>query len=120
MSNMYTSQYAKIVTDSKINSVNESLQKKLTIEEYYDLMHHTHKITDLIASGNSMSYAEMQETILNLSSKVHELTNIVNQLSVQLDNGLSVSDWDVTTPGIQDVNGNTLGDFMGFNMTEIE
>ena len=119
MSNMYTSKYPTIVTDKRINSVNESLQKKLTIEEYYDLTHHTHNIDHLISSGG-MSYGEMQNAILSLTKTVEELLKTVDELKKQAANTPTVSDWDVTIPGNQDIDGNTLGDLMGFSMTEIE
>lgn len=122
----YTSIYPKIITDDKGNSVNESLAKKLTIEEYYDLLHHTHSVTDLVISGG-MSYDELQNTVKTLSEMLNNLIGIVQVQQVTIDEMkaematiANIKDWDVTTPGIQDPEGNTLGDLMGFQMTEIE
>ena len=137
MSNTYTSSYPTIIIDKRSNSVNESLQKKITIEEYYDLMHHTHKMSSIIndidsEDGTGTSFSEMQKTINELLTTVNELKttiatqqNTIDELketiqSIETSEGVTVSDWDVNTPGNQDVDGNDLGTLMGLTMTEIE
>lgn len=134
LNNTYTSKYPTIIVDTRANSVNESLQKKMTIEEYYDLMHHTHNISQLTSDEGAMSYNEMQNAINSLTktigelkiiieaqqSTIIELKQTVQTLSDEVANTPTVSDWDVETPGNQDINGNDLGTFMGLTMTEIE
>ena len=126
MSHVYTSVYPTIIIDDRPNSVNDSMQKKITVEEYYDLMHHTHDISSL-TNNNGMTYDEIVNTINELKSTIAEQQKIINNLSndiANLNNEVSnmppVSDWDVETPGIQDANGNDLGTIMGFDVTEIE
>lgn len=124
----YSSQYPKIVMDTNINSVNDSLAKKLTVEEYYDLLHHTHTVSSLIGSvgGGDVSYDGITDIVNTLSDTVNSLVNTVqiqqetiNELKSQINSLIHVKDWDVNTPGNQDVNGNDLGELMGFQMTEI-
>ena len=128
MSNInYTSKYPKIVIDSIHNSVNESLAKRWTIEEFYDIMHHTHNIEDLVGSlENGGDYTEIKNTVAELIQTVNELKTeneelkkIIKEITDEISNMTSVGDWDVETPGIQDSQGNDLGTLMGFDMTEI-
>ena len=42
MPKKYTSKYPAIVKDTNTNSANDAMIKKITVEEYYDLTHHTH------------------------------------------------------------------------------
>lgn len=183
MSNMYTSKYPTIVSDKSVNSPNDGMIKKITVEEYYDLKHHTHSISDLSTDEGDMSYDEMQMVVNNLTETtnaydtiikeqqnfitqlqesnntlqqtVNELTETVNNASdiinnqndiiqrleadttelraliatqnetidamkKEMINMASVSDWDVEKPGNQDVEGNDLGTFMGYTVTEIK
>lgn len=154
MSNRYSSKYPTIVVDKSSNSVNESLKKVMTVEEYYDLKHHTHDIASLAVAEGGMSYSEMQTMVRELSDTINNLnTTLENQnntieeqnntimeqnnmikkvveeneelrqavkiINNEIKNMASVSDWDVTIPGDQDIEGNTLGELMGFTMTEI-
>lgn len=109
----YTSKYPKIITDASGNSVNEGLKKIVTIEEWYDISHHTHDISTLSVSDDGVSYDE-------LVAMVNELQEMVKTLQAQVSNMPSVGDWDVETPGNQDANGNTLGTLLGFDLTEID
>lgn len=133
MAKAYTSKYPSIIIDKVSNSVNDSLQKKMTIEEYYDIMHHTHNISDLAVKEGTMSISEMQTTINDLLADIGDLKSIIeaqkntiNELKENIEiikeeisNVTTISDYDVETPGIQDAEGNTLGTLMGFTMTEI-
>lgn len=133
MGNKYTSKFPKILIDKKGNSPNESLQKKITIEEYYDLMHHTHNISTLIIDEDGTTYQEVQDTINKLNGEItnlrntvqelqksnNELKEIVQNLTGEITNTPAVSDWDVEKPGNQDIDGNDLGTIMGYNLSEI-
>ena len=162
MPHIYKSKYPKIIVDKDANSVNDQLQKKMTIEEYYDILHHTHDIESLSnSSGTTIqemyntiletqqtlndfrSTIEQQNDIIEQQNKIiQEQQNIVNNISeeneevkrkvAELANEIinipSVSDWDASAPGIQDMNGDTvaatsnndsLGTIMGFDMQEL-
>lgn len=129
----YTSKYPTVVTDQNINSANGSMIKKITVEEYYDLKHHTHSMSDIAVDEGSMTFEEMQSTINQMSQTINGLTTTINTLqeensalreaintiNKEMVNMATVSDWDVEKPGNQDIKGNDLGTLMGFRMTEI-
>lgn len=120
MSN-FKSQYPKIITDKMGNSVNEGLKKIVTIEEWYDVTHHTHDISTLsVSSEDGITYDDLVGMVNELSNTVTSLQNAVKTLTEEMNNMTSVKDWDLDTPGNQDANGNDLGTLMGFNITEIE
>jgi hypothetical protein len=127
MSN-YSSKYARILVDDRNNSANDSLQKKITTEEYYDLMHHTHSIDTIMVDEGTMTYGEMQEQVELLNSTVKtqqglidSLTETITNLEKLIRNNIPlVSDWDLEKEGRQDIHGNDLGALMGFNITEIQ
>ena len=145
MAKEFNSKYPTIVMDKRSNSVNESMIKKLTVEEYYDLLHHTHKMSDVISDDDTVSYDEIQTTIEELSQTINSLNDTINEyqntiqrleadttelrntiatqqetintLKDEIANTMSnVGDWDVETEGIQNINGETI---MGFTMTEL-
>lgn len=141
MAKKYTSKYPAVVTDKNVNSVNDSMIKKITVEEYYDLKHHTHSMSDLTTDEDGMSYTEMQDVINNLNNIIKEQSDVIQKLEAdttelkaliisqnetinvmkkEMDNMASIADWDALKPGNQDVEGNDLGTLMGFNMTEIK
>jgi len=120
MSKVYTSKYPKIITDNRGNSVNESLKKQLTIEEYYDIMHHTHDASSILNKEDIANYEEMQNSIKSLTETVNTLQVTIKNMQDQINNMPPIGDWDTDTPGIQDQEGNDLGTLMGFTMTEIE
>lgn len=79
MSKKYTSKYPTIVVDKSTNSANDSMIKKITVEEYYDLKHHTHSIADLSVSEDGMTYGEMQTMVVELSQTINSLNDIIEQ-----------------------------------------
>ena len=79
MSNTYVSKYPSIVVDKAANSVNESLKKVVTVEEYYDLRHHTHDIATLAVAEGSMTYNEMQTTVTELLETINDLNTTVQE-----------------------------------------
>ena len=143
MSNIYSSKYPNVLIDKRGNSVNQSLQKRLTIEEYYDLVHHTHNMSDIvmdIGEGEGNNYTELMSSMSKLNDRINQLvstvetqqktiedqkktieslTQTVEELKDDIINTPSI-DWDPDTPGIQDLEGDTLGDLDGFQMTEIQ
>ena len=79
MAERYTSKYPTIVIDQRTNSVNESMIKKITVEEYYDLKHHTHSISDLAVDDGGISYDQMQTMITEMSTTINQLNDIIQQ-----------------------------------------
>ena len=102
------SKYPLIVIDKRQNSPNLNRTKTLTVEEYYDLLHHTHHSSDIIGGegGESPSIDELINTINEMKNTITTLTARV----VALENAAEdITDYDLDTPGIQDINGNTIG-----------
>lgn len=130
MSDMYTSKYPKILIDTNTNSVNDSMLQKITVEQYYDLLHHTHDISSISIGEGSMSYAELQSMVIALKEELDslksivgntdEIKNSIDELNKQMAKVPTVSDWDTETPGVQDANGNdVIGEILGFDMKEL-
>lgn len=60
----YTSEYPEITMDKDKNSVNDNMIRQMTIEEWYDLLHHTHKVNEFVdEQGNKVKalYAPINE-----------------------------------------------------------
>jgi len=86
--NVKESVYPEIVVDKAGNTSNGNLKYNLTVEEYYDLLHHTHSSADT-------EDATLTERIQSIESQLTQLKTEVQNLS---DGGLDVGDWDATTP----------------------
>ena len=121
MDQQYTGKYPKIVTDERSNSPNQNMYVRLTVEEYYDLLHHTHNASDIIGINNEgkvepsnpAEIAELQSTIKTLTQTTQMLQNAINDMNKKVDKyieeDIGIADYDATIPGIQDENGNTVG-----------
>lgn len=112
--------FPKITFDENLNA-NVKMAKSLTIEEYLDLLHHTHdgvseiggmleKITNLESKVAELE-AKLKESgvtggddVNTLSEKVDnlqtQLTALNSELDTYVDEDLQISDWDATTPEI--------------------
>lgn len=110
MDDLFTpSKYPEIIIDKKRNSALNA-NKILSLEEYNDLMHHTHDASTLImGSGSSNSTSniesvinELNQTINNLSQTIESLTGRINTLENYVDNDMQLD--------INDDNTNTNGD----------
>ena len=90
----YTSKYPLIKTDSNINNTNAYFNTKhLTVEEYMDLMHHTHSIGDLLGSNgeplgedfnfdpSGISVGVSKEEFDALKARVDEITGSSTDMS---------------------------------------
>lgn len=120
--NEYVSKYPEIEIDRSNTSPNTA-QYKLVQEEFYDLMHHTHKLSTLIMDNGG----NVQEVINALVNDVNELKRVVKLQNEVIDKLIAhanlsaeIGDWDATTPGIQDQDGNTVSTLLGLDMIEIK
>lgn len=85
----YQSKYNEIVTDNRANSPISNKIVTLTLEQYYDLLHHTHKISDIIGGTTGGGGSATDPELVN---KIEELTKKVNELTVaQTKNTESIS-----------------------------
>lgn len=129
----YQSKYPEIIVDKDQNSPNMH-PVVLSVEQLYDLMHHTHKLSDLISDGGDKPGQDEDQTpVQQLTTKVESLSAVVEtvnteiasinseieELKVASESTMSITDWDVTKPGIQDIDGNTIEDD-GAGVTAVE
>ena len=80
----YQSKYNKIVMDNQENSPNSNMVVRLTLEQYYDLLHHTHKISDIIGGTNedgSPANPQISKQIEEINKKIEEIKKKVNNKS---------------------------------------
>ena len=115
-----TSNFSKILYDQRSNAPIK-MNRNMTIEEYLDLLHHSHQGLDKIDSMISRitiletKIAELESIILNsdsasesvvnaLSNKVDNLqskvTEIDSELDSYVDEDIQIGDWDATTPEV--------------------
>ena len=84
------SKYPKIITDVS-NNTPTNMTAKISVEDYHDIMHHTHNISDIINAGNGdgnsvVAYddTELRKLIESktkeISDKVVETSNRVSKL----------------------------------------
>lgn len=75
---LFNSKYPEIVIDTTNQMPNPHMKKTLTIEEYYDLFHHTH--VD-VGNGGPMVTPSQIEAISTLSSRVDALEATVSKMA---------------------------------------
>lgn len=107
--------YPEILIDKQTNLPNPDGYFKLTFEQYYDLLHHTHNIADIPGAESSETIQalkqrinEMEEALDALTIKYNELKEKADSIAEQIESEVDIADWDVTKPGIQDADGNTI------------
>lgn len=143
MQNPNKSKYPEIVIDKNANMGSGSHNNRmLTVEEYYDLLHHTHSISDILDDEgyspselgglveemkNTMdtmaeTITQANETIEALRAKVADNAQVIENLTQglvavdqqietinhKLEEAYQVSDYDATTPEIEDEDGNII------------
>lgn len=84
--------YPKIIIDEEKQAINPSMKYPLTVEEYYDLLHHTHDISSLTSSdGNSEMTGDIITNITNLTTTIQELQQTIieqNQTIINLQESI--------------------------------
>jgi hypothetical protein len=103
----YESKYSEIIIDKSNNTPNNQ-QISLTVEQYYDLLHHTHSAEDLVTEKGSVkaTLEEMNTQINDLQQAVVDLTN----------ERIIIDDLDSESSD-EDSDGNTIP--QGFGITEL-
>lgn len=81
----YQSKYPEIIID-KDNQSPINMRKELTVEEYYDLLHHVHPgssedFSQQIAEINK-DFNVLSEQVESIKSVLESLTNKVNEISI--------------------------------------
>lgn len=82
MHSILNSKYPEILIDKRNNSPNNTLYITLSMEQYYDLLHHTHtaeSIEGLTTSGEVIPQ-EVYDTIKNLQDEIKSLKERISEL----------------------------------------
>lgn len=118
----YGATYPKISIDEHVNYPNAQFNiKKITVEEWNDLLHHTHKQSEIL--DNNGEFIGQEGAAVVSAEEVNELKEQVNTLieqnralasritalenagsgggSASSDGGIFIGDWDAEKPGIQ-------------------
>lgn len=78
----YDSRYPKVITDTTSQSVNPNLKKEITVEEWYDLLHHTHAEFSNSSSGGSTGGGNSGNVDLTeINNKLDTLTTLIQSQS---------------------------------------
>lgn len=80
MSDNNQDKYPKIITDDEKQAINPSMKYPLTVEEYYDLLHHTHDVSSLISGGNSEMTDDINTNIAIINNNITNLTTTIQEL----------------------------------------
>ena len=106
--------YPEILINKSEDVINPNGYFKLTFEQFYDLMHHSHKLEDIEGGGSGGTIEEITEEINTLKEENNLLKEQVNNLTTQLEaisaivNAPDLTDYDVEKEGVQDIEGNTI------------
>lgn len=127
-SGYYGPKYPLIVIDDKNTNYPNAANniKKITVEEWQDLLHHTHPLAEILdAEGirlgdagssdvsleefnNLKNTVEAQNSLItNLQAEIAQLQTTITEMASR--GGIEIGDWDVTQPGIQGPDGKTIG-----------
>lgn len=88
----YTSKYPEIVTDREMNSPNNP-PVSITVEQLYDLYHHTHKLSDLLGASDIddpdgsiiATVSSLKNDVDNLVKSVNESNDKIEEITKQLE-----------------------------------
>ena len=77
--NIHTSKYPEIVIDNQNNSVNSNMTFPITIEQFYDFMHHTHKASDLIFEGGDGGGSISDAVVQQINTKISDMNDTIKE-----------------------------------------
>lgn len=84
MQNPNKSKYPEIVIDHSANIGSGSHNNRImTVEEFYDFMHHTHSISDIL-DDEGYSPNELAELVHQLQAQVEDLTTRLSQANATI------------------------------------
>lgn len=113
----YGATYPKISFDKKVNYPNAQFNiKKITVEEWNDLLHHTHRQAEILDNNGEFIGQEGAEEVNELKEQINTLIEQNRALASRItalenagsgggsassDGGIFIGDWDAEKPGIQ-------------------
>lgn len=93
MNNIIPNKYPEIITDKTRNSALNA-SKILSIEEYNDLMHHTHDLSTLILSSGDHAGDDMNSTINAIYTLINDLISRVEALEQYVQQDIQFQEGD--------------------------
>jgi hypothetical protein len=79
-----------ILEEGTTNTVNPHMQKHITIEEWEDLLHHTHEGLNSTGSGGTGSggiiNTDITNVINNMNTTINNMNTTINNMSTTIDN----------------------------------
>lgn len=81
------SKYPKILIDTTKQSAIPNGKYSLTVEEYYDIMHHTHNLSDIALENGTDG-----ESIITIEGKINQLDEKISDIQTLIDNGIQFND----------------------------
>ena len=118
-------EHPAIITNKR-NEFNSAI-KRITMDEYYDIMHHTHNISDLIVA-DGVTYSDLIEkmnTVIKTLNTHKKIIEVQQKEIAKLKSEIKESNDVNNIETISEMNNskqqteNGLGSLMGFTMTEI-
>lgn len=85
MSNQYKGTYNPILIDKKQQSAVSGIKHSLTVEEYYDLMHHSHNMEDIVKSQDIENLDDALAKIDQLNTLVEEQGQIIDDQADEIE-----------------------------------
>lgn len=80
----HESKYPKIIYNENKQAINPNMGYPLTVEEYNDLLHHTHDVSTLVSSGGSDLSPDVNTNIAIINNNVTNLTAVVEELEEKI------------------------------------
>lgn len=80
---MATTEYPKIIINETDQAAIPGMKFNLTVEQYYDLLHHTHKFSDLATGDANTESIEIDDSMED-SEKIEALISIVAGLQQEI------------------------------------
>ena len=79
--------YPKILIDTTKQSAIPNGKYSLTVEEYYDITHHTHNLSDIVLENGTDG-----ESPITIEEKINQLDTKISDIQTLIDNGIQFND----------------------------
>ena len=96
------SKYPEIIVDKDKNAVNTNLKVDLTVEQLYDLFHHTHNLSDLVGIKQlDTKINDVQKAVAEQSANIAAIKDSVQAIQSNIDSILEYIEQDIQSVDIQ-------------------
>lgn len=107
MASSYENKYPKILIDTQDQSANPHTKKELTVEEWYDMLHHSHQefsngdigstppLTDENAAQILNKLNEITASIQAVTSDIASIKSRINAIDAYIEQDIQVEESDI-------------------------